>query len=82
MLERRGDQVQLTVEDDGAGLDAQHILEENAQQGFGLIGMRERAALVGGTIELESEPGVGATIVARIPAESAEETKNNQKTDE
>jgi signal transduction histidine kinase len=35
---------------------------------MGLIGMRERAALVGGTFAVESTPGNGSTVVVRIPA--------------
>ncbi|HTH36935.1 MAG TPA: ATP-binding protein, partial [Pyrinomonadaceae bacterium] len=37
-------------------------------QGMGLTGMRERAALIGGTLELESAPGSGTTIYVRVPA--------------
>jgi nitrate/nitrite-specific signal transduction histidine kinase len=36
---------------------------------MGLIGMRERAALVGGTVEVESTPGGGATVFVRVPVE-------------
>jgi signal transduction histidine kinase len=55
--------LRLRVADDGKGFDP------NARtDGFGLIGMRERAALAGGTLELRSAPGSGAIIVATIPA--------------
>jgi signal transduction histidine kinase len=55
--------VRLTVRDDGEGFDA-------AQQtdGFGLLGMRERAELLGGTVNVDSAPGHGATITAKLPA--------------
>ena len=66
VLERRGAQVSLIIEDDGLGFDWQGPSVAN-DKGLGLIGMRERAALVGGTIEIESQPGDGATIVVRIP---------------
>ncbi len=66
VLERRGDQVSLIIEDNGVGFDWQRVLEAE-DKGLGLIGMRERAALVGGTIEIESEPNEGATVVVRIP---------------
>ncbi len=66
MLERRADQVSLIVEDDGVGFDVQQVFWDE-DKGLGLIGMRERAALVGGTIEIESQPNDGATVVVRIP---------------
>ena len=37
------------------------------EAGFGLIGMRERVALVGGTLDVKSQPGAGATVHAVIP---------------
>jgi signal transduction histidine kinase len=53
----------VTVRDDGGGFDP-------AQQtdGFGLLGMRERAELLDGTLSIESAPGQGATIRAELPA--------------
>jgi signal transduction histidine kinase len=67
LLERRSDHVSLIVEDDGGGFDVERAfgLSEN---GFGLISMRERAALVAGTLAVESNLGAGATIAVRIPA--------------
>src|SRR3712207_3075300 len=55
LLERRDSQVVLIVEDDGAGFDPQR--EASDGKGLGLVGMRERATLVGGTLEIESAPG-------------------------
>jgi signal transduction histidine kinase len=64
--------LRVRIFDDGKGFDP-----EARTDGFGLIGMRERAELAGGTLELRSAPGAGTTIVAAIPAlyrgESAEE---------
>ena len=55
--------VELRVRDDGVGFEpgANH-------RGLGLQGMRERAALLGGAVQLESAPGKGTTITARFPA--------------
>ena len=50
------------MEDDGRGFDP---ASENG--GIGLAGMRERLALIGGRLEVESGPGVGTTIVAEAP---------------
>jgi signal transduction histidine kinase len=71
ILERREGQVALIIEDDGVGFDP----EGNAGngRGMGLIGMRERAALIGGTIEIESAPNEGTTLFVRIPALLVEE---------
>jgi PAS domain S-box-containing protein len=66
LLERRASHVSLIVEDDGAGFDVPSALETRGK-GFGLINMRERAALVAGTLAIESNPGAGATIAVRIP---------------
>lgn len=68
LLERRSDHVSLIVEDNGGGFDVKQAYGAN-EKGFGLISMRDRAALVGGTLAVESNPGAGATIVVRIPAE-------------
>ncbi len=73
VLERRAGQVSLIMEDDGVGFDWQRQLVAD-DNGLGLIGMRERAALVGGTIEIESQPDDGTTIVVRIPVSPASET--------
>jgi signal transduction histidine kinase len=65
LLERRLDHVSLIIEDDGVGFDVEQAF--GAVNRVGLTGMRERAFFVGGTLEIESEPGSGATIVIRIP---------------
>jgi two-component system sensor histidine kinase UhpB len=63
ILERRHDSVLLVVEDDGIGFEADGGV---TRQGFGIVGMRERAALVGGNVEIESAPGQGTTVLVRI----------------
>jgi signal transduction histidine kinase len=71
ILERRGGDAVLVVEDDGVGFDfdASEAARVAGGRGLGLVGMRERAALLGGEVEFESEPGKGTTIFARIPAD-------------
>jgi PAS domain S-box-containing protein len=64
ILERRGDQVGLIVEDNGVGFDPGRPGSE--RRGFGLLGMKERAALVGGTLQIESQPGKGTTVLLRM----------------
>ena len=65
ILERRPDHVSLVVEDDGVGFDLGG--KDTDRRGFGLFGMQERAALVGATLQIESAPGEGTTILVRMP---------------
>ena len=71
---RSGSAVQLTIEDNGRGFDIA-VLNGNAagkgRRGLGVAGMRERLALIGGELEIESSTGVGTTVFARIPADIA-----------
>jgi signal transduction histidine kinase len=64
LLERRPDCVLLIVEDDGVGFDATKLA--GGRHGFGLVGMQERAALVGARLEIETTPGQGTTILVRM----------------
>lgn len=68
ILERRHDQTRVIVEDDGQGFDL-NLLEQapNVHQRLGLLGMRERVALVGGTLQFETAPGAGTTLFVQIP---------------
>jgi two-component system, NarL family, sensor histidine kinase DevS len=58
------DSISVTVRDDGDGFDPLATSD-----GFGLLGMRERAALVGGELEVTSRAGAGTTVIARLPAD-------------
>ncbi len=64
ILERHADSVLLIVEDDGVGFEAG--AERASGHGFGLLGMQERAALVGATVEIESTSGKGTTVFLRM----------------
>ncbi|MGH9258121.1 MAG: PAS domain-containing protein [Vicinamibacterales bacterium] len=66
ILERRADQVLLIIEDDGVGFDP--AAGGATGQGFGLVGMQERAGLVGATVEIESSAGKGTTVFVRMDA--------------
>jgi signal transduction histidine kinase len=68
ILKSRSDQISLIVEDNGIGFDEKRKFGVDDRR-MGLIGMRERAALVGGTLAVESNPGHGSTIVVRIPTQ-------------
>lgn len=59
-----GDEVELQIEDDGVGFSIDRVQREG---GMGLSGMRERVLDAGGTLEIDSVPGAGTTITARVP---------------
>jgi signal transduction histidine kinase len=58
----------VTVADDGRGFDPPAALDSR-QQSLGLFGMRERAALVGGRLTIESAPGRGTRVQLEIPVQ-------------
>jgi signal transduction histidine kinase len=62
-LTRKDGSVVAVVEDDGRGFDA----AAGASDGLGLVGMRERVALLGGRIQIEAAPDAGTTLVAEVP---------------
>jgi signal transduction histidine kinase len=67
ILERRSDSVLLIVEDDGVGFEPP-AANGGRSQGFGLLGMQERAALVGASLQIESAAGKGTTVFVRMNA--------------
>jgi signal transduction histidine kinase len=65
-------QVSLDVTDDGAGFDPAAAAARNGSGGgYGLVAMRERVVALRGSLDVESGPGQGTTIVATIPVEGA-----------
>lgn len=65
-VERRGELVTGIVEDDGVGFDTEALASGDTRR-IGLVGMRERAAIVGGELTIESAPGRGTTVRVRLP---------------
>lgn len=64
LLERTADRVRLFVEDDGIGFSPD-IIEHTDR--LGLVGMRERADMLGGSLTIESTPGRGTSIIVEVP---------------
>lgn len=62
---REGEDFVLETVDDGKGMDAAKV---DAQDSFGIIGMRERCRSAGGSLEIRSDPGKGCSVIARLPA--------------
>ncbi len=68
------DRVRLTVTDDGKGFDPATLpATGNAEGGFGLTGMGERARLLGGSLHVESNPGLGTRIEVEVPLREEDE---------
>ena len=65
-----GAQVRAVIRDDGQGFDIRAAWARRGDRGLGLIGMRERAETLGGTIEIRSTPGQGTEVSVHIPREA------------
>ena len=64
---QREEEVQLLVRDDGVGFDLAMVRAKAALgASFGVLGMQERAELLGGQLSIESKPGCGTTISVRF----------------
>ncbi|HEY3110507.1 MAG TPA: GAF domain-containing sensor histidine kinase [Chloroflexota bacterium] len=69
LLRARGREAVLSIRDDGVGFEPGRAPADH----HGLLGMRERARLLGGALRVVSHPGRGTTIAARVPLPSAGE---------
>ena len=67
VLTRTPHSVTVVIEDNGRGLQATRDTDADGAEGLGLVGMRERVALLHGRLRIESSPGTGTTIVAEVP---------------
>ncbi len=64
--------VMVEIEDDGVGFEPDRIAAEpGSLRGIGLLGMRERLEIVGGTLRIDSEPGGGTHVVMTVPVTQA-----------
>jgi signal transduction histidine kinase len=75
-LRRDGDEILLEIEDDGRGFDPRAAVERPGH--FGLRLLQERVAASGGSVVIESEPGKGTAITARLPLRA----ENKERWDE
>jgi signal transduction histidine kinase len=73
LVEKYGDTVRTIVEDDGIGFD---VLTNHAERHLGLLGMRERAELLNGTLIIESAPEHGTSVFIEIPLVSTPSTND------
>lgn len=68
--------VYAEIEDDGTGFDLSSLItrapDVRDRRGLGIMGMKERALLIGGSMEICSQPGIGTKIVVQIPLKPPE----------
>lgn len=69
-MEAKQSTLHCAVSDDGGGFDLKAVLQGAGRHGLGLLGMRERAHAVGGTLLIESTPGHGTLIEVVVPMNS------------
>jgi PAS domain S-box-containing protein len=69
-LQREAETIACTIRDDGVGFELTGAGATRERPGLGLIGIRERLAVLGGTLSITTRPGRGTTLDMRIPLET------------
>jgi signal transduction histidine kinase len=72
------DKVSIVVEDNGRGFDPNRMAMAN-RSAWGLLGMRERASLLGGTFYLDSQPRGGTRVHVEMPYRTEEESADGNE---
>ncbi|MCL5075468.1 MAG: sensor histidine kinase, partial [Chloroflexi bacterium] len=79
-LEFKESAVVIDIEDDGCGFAVDQVLgQRKRNQAFGLLGMKERVDLFGGTLSIHSKPGEGTRLVVEIPISGMEPSNGENK---
>lgn len=73
----RGETLRITIEDNGAGFDPLAVRSAE-RRGLGLIGMRERASHLHGSVQVDSTPGQGTRITVELPVRRSTDKITNQ----
>jgi len=69
-VEADASNIKMTIADNGIGFSVARLTDDLARQGkLGVLGMEERARLIGGDLEIKSEPGIGTTVILEVPAQ-------------
>jgi len=66
-IQKLGGAICMTIRDDGKGFQEERVLHAKKSKRLGLLGMRERLQMVGGTFTITSAPGKGTTVLAQVP---------------
>lgn len=77
-LEREDSTVRVSIEDDGQGFDVEETLQSQ-EHSLGLLGMRERVELIGGSFHLESARGSGTHLCIEAPLPPGSEREGNEE---
>jgi signal transduction histidine kinase len=69
VLEERESSIEITIEDDGDGFDVDELMRHPIEygKGLGILGMKERATLLEGKLQIYSKPGEGTKMCVEIP---------------
>ncbi len=70
-LDADGDSVRLVISDDGRGFDPDTVVDAEDRHSYGLVGIRERAELIGASLHLTSRPGTGTVVEVIVPLSAA-----------
>jgi signal transduction histidine kinase len=70
-LQRTDGLLALLVEDNGVGFDPAQVTGRREDGRLGILGMQERAALIGGDLRIESQPGRGTRVLLTVPVGEA-----------
>jgi len=71
IIQKLPDGICMKIKDDGKSFQVDRVMHGNGGKHLGLLGMRERLEMIGGSFEVESAPGHGTTITAKIPSGKA-----------
>jgi signal transduction histidine kinase len=77
-LVRAPQALQVVIEDDGVGFDVARLNDAGGARGLGLIGIRERAAQLRGSVQIDSAPGGGTRVVIELPRPEREEPSTTE----
>lgn len=71
LLSGAGDRLSLLLEDNGTGFEVEELSQAPLEEKIGIVGMRERVQLLGGSFDLESSPGHGTQVKVEVPLQAS-----------
>jgi len=78
----RDDAVSVLVADNGRGFDIDKVMSDKVHRSWGLLGIQERASLLGGQVRVDSQSGVGTRVMITIPYQSLGDQEDNEAIDD
>jgi signal transduction histidine kinase len=66
-IQQEGDSIRMQITDDGRSFNVHQVLTDRHSKRLGILGMRERLEMVGGSLAITSHPGEGTTLLALLP---------------